>query len=63
MEVKAEMETGEGGGADAGGLPRGPDGAGIHLAGGGLLPKGGGDYYGIGLVQVMWKVVTVIINF
>ena len=25
MEVKTEMETGEGGGADAGGLPRGRD--------------------------------------
>ena len=28
-----------------------------------LLPKGGGDYYGIGLVEVVWKAVTVVINF
>ena len=27
-----------------------------------LIPKGGGDYRGIGLVEVMWKVVAVIIN-
>ena len=27
-----------------------------------LIPKGGGDYRGIGLLEVMWKVVTVIIN-
>ena len=64
MEVKAEMETGEGGGSDAGGLPRGLDGAGIHLSGGGTTPQGGGGgYYGIDLVEVVWKAVTVIINF
>ena len=28
-----------------------------------LIPKGGGDYRGIGLVDVTWKAVTVIINF
>ena len=28
-----------------------------------LIPKGGGDYYVIGLVEVVWKVVTVILNF
>ena len=28
-----------------------------------LIPKGGGDYYGIGLVEVVWEVVTVILNF
>ena len=27
-----------------------------------LIPKGKGDYRGIGLVEVMWKVVTVILN-
>ena len=28
-----------------------------------LLPKGGGKYRGIGLVEVVRKVVTVILNF
>ena len=41
MEFKTEIETGEGGGVDAGGLPRGTDGAGIDLAGGGTTPQGG----------------------
>ena len=27
-----------------------------------LIPKGKGDYQGIGLVEVMWKVVAVILN-
>ena len=27
-----------------------------------LIPKGGGDYRGIGLVEVIWKAVAVIIN-
>ena len=27
-----------------------------------LIPKGGGDYRGIGLVEVVWKVVTLILN-
>jgi hypothetical protein len=27
-----------------------------------LLPKGGGDFRGIGLVEVIWKVVAIIIN-
>ena len=27
-----------------------------------LLPKGGGDYYDIGLAEVVWKVVTVMIH-
>ena len=27
-----------------------------------LIPKGEGDYRGIGLVEVMWKVVAVILN-
>ena len=27
-----------------------------------LIPKGKGDYRGIGLVEVMWKVVAVILN-
>ena len=27
-----------------------------------LIPKGGEDYRGIGLVEVMWKVVAVILN-
>ena len=27
------------------------------------MPKGGGDYLGIGLVEVMWKAVVVIINY
>ena len=27
-----------------------------------LIPKGGKDYQGIGLVEVMWKVVAVILN-
>ena len=27
-----------------------------------LIPKGKGDYQGISLVKVMWKVVTVILN-
>ena len=27
-----------------------------------LIPKGGGDYRGIGLVEVLWKVVVVILN-
>ena len=27
-----------------------------------LIPKGRGDYHGIGLVEVVWKVVVVIIN-
>ena len=27
-----------------------------------LLPKGKGDYRGIGLVEVMWKVVAVVLN-
>ena len=27
-----------------------------------LIPKGKGDYWGIGLVEVMWKVVAVILN-
>ena len=27
-----------------------------------LIPKGKGDYPGIGLVEVMWKVVAVILN-
>ena len=27
-----------------------------------LIPKGKGDYRGIGLVEVMWKVVSVILN-
>ena len=41
MEVKTEMETGEGGGADADVLLRGPDGSGTHLSGGGTTPQGG----------------------
>ena len=41
MEVKTDMETGDGGGADAGGLPRGTDGAVIHLAGGVTTPQWG----------------------
>ena len=28
-----------------------------------LISKGGGDYHGIGLMEVMWKVVAVILNF
>ena len=27
-----------------------------------LIPKGEKDYWGIGLVEVMWKVVAVILN-
>ena len=27
-----------------------------------LIPKGKGDYRGIGLVEVMWKVVAAILN-
>ena len=27
-----------------------------------LIPKGGGDYCGIGFVEVAWKAVAVIIN-
>ena len=27
-----------------------------------LIPKGGKDYWGIGLVEVMWKVVAEILN-
>ena len=27
-----------------------------------LIPKGKGDYRGIGLVEVLWKVVAVILN-
>ena len=27
-----------------------------------LIPKGGGEYFGIGLVEVVWKAVAVIIN-
>ena len=28
-----------------------------------LLPKGGSNYSGIGIVEVVWKAVTVILNF
>ena len=28
-----------------------------------LIPKGGGDYRGIGLVEVIWKAVAAILNF
>ena len=28
-----------------------------------MLLQGGGDYHGIGLVEVVWKAVTVILNF
>ena len=28
-----------------------------------LIPKGKGEYRGIGLVELMWKVVAVILNF
>ena len=27
-----------------------------------LIPKGKGDYRGIGLVEVMWKIMAVILN-
>ena len=27
-----------------------------------MIPKGGGDYYGISLVEVVWKAVAVILN-
>ena len=27
-----------------------------------LIPKGGGDYRGIGIVEVVWKAVAVILN-
>ena len=27
-----------------------------------LIPNGGGDYYSIGLVKVIWKVIFIIIN-
>ena len=27
-----------------------------------LIPKGGGDYLGIGLVEVVWKLVAMILN-
>ena len=27
-----------------------------------LIPKGGGDYRGIGIVEVVWKEVAVILN-
>ena len=27
-----------------------------------MIPKGGKDYHGIGLVEVMWKVVAEILN-
>ena len=27
-----------------------------------LIPKGGGEYRGIGLVEVVWKEVVVILN-
>ena len=27
-----------------------------------LIPKGGGDYRGIGIMEVVWKAVAVIIN-
>ena len=27
-----------------------------------LIPKGGGKYYGIGLVEVIWKAVAVVLN-
>ena len=32
------------------------------MAGGSPIPKGKGDYRGIGLMEVMWKVVAVILN-
>ena len=28
-----------------------------------LIPEGGGGYQGIGLVEVVWKALTVILNF
>ena len=28
-----------------------------------LIPKGGGDYLGIGFMEVIWKAVAVIFNF
>ena len=28
-----------------------------------LIPKGGGEYHGICLMEVIWKVVAVILNF
>ena len=27
-----------------------------------LIPKGKGDYHGIGFLEVMWKVVVVVLN-
>ena len=27
-----------------------------------LIPKGGGDYRGIGLLEIIWKVIESIIN-
>ena len=27
-----------------------------------LLPKGGGEYHVIGLVEVLWKVISIIID-
>ena len=27
-----------------------------------LIPKGGGDYHGIGLVELVWKAIAVILN-
>ena len=40
-EAETYIETGEVGGADAGGLLRGPYGGGIHLLGGGTNPQEG----------------------
>ena len=40
-EAETEMDTGEGGGADAGGLIRGLDVGGVHLAEGDTTPQGG----------------------
>ena len=53
---------GEGRGDHTDGVLGRRTGGGSHLAGGGPHPEGKGDYRGIGLVEVMWKVVAVILN-
>ena len=54
---EGENHVGAGGGAGADGLSGRSFNGGGNLAGVSLIQKGGGDYRGIGLVEVVWKAV------
>ena len=60
--VYGGIQLGDGVGTRTYGVHGGANGGGGHVAGGGTDPQGKKDYRGIGLMEVIWKVVAEILN-